>query len=49
MKPTVLTVTLAIPLRKGMGLAPGVGMPPRSESLWIHDSTIAMLNSSEEG
>jgi hypothetical protein len=49
MGPKVLTLTLAIPLRKGTGLVPGVGMTPRSKTLRIQASTSTMPNSSEEG
>jgi hypothetical protein len=41
----VLTLTIVIPLRKGMGLASGVGLTPRSKTLWIWVSTSAALNS----
>jgi hypothetical protein len=47
--PRVLTLTVVIPLRKGTGSALGVGMTPRSKTLWIRASTSTMLNSSEEG
>jgi hypothetical protein len=47
--PKLLTLTLAIPLRKGTGSALGVELTLWSKTLWIRASTFAALNSSEEG
>jgi hypothetical protein len=47
--PKVLTLTLAIPLRKGSGLASCDGITAESKTLWIQDSTPTALNSLKEG
>jgi hypothetical protein len=48
MGPNVLTLTLAIPLHKGIGLALRVRLTTWSRTLWIRASTYTALNSSEE-
>jgi hypothetical protein len=47
--PSLLTLALTIPFRKGTWPTPGFGMTPRSRTLWIQASTYAALNSLEEG
>jgi hypothetical protein len=47
--PRELTLTLVFPLHKGAGPVLGVGMTPKSKTLWIQASTYVALSSSEEG
>jgi hypothetical protein len=49
MGPSVLTLARATPSCKGIGLALGFGLTPRSKTLWIRESTSTALNSSTKG